>query len=233
MADNNALLGFCCYALTVSLYHHARLHLLQINGVSAADQARDPIPVLELLLRHGCAIEARDVEGRTPLLVAAHKKQDTLVQALLEQKADPHAVDTKQQSALQLAGTAKSAQAVKVLSEFLSGGQLLSREMANSCISDAGVLDVDADALTAFLQRGGGISEINRRDAQGCTPLMLVTAAGAQQVRYMYSYEIDDSWLITAVTAGHHCMESPGTVLHSAAAAFTAIFLINAAFLRS
>ena len=184
MADNNALLGFCCYALTASLYHHARLHLLQINAVSAADQARDPIPVLALLLRHGCAIEARDVEGRTPLLLAAHKKQDTLVQALLEQKADPHAVDTKQQSALQLAGTAKSAQAVKVLSEFLSGGQLLSGEMIGSCMSG------DADALAAFLQRGGGISEINRRDAQGRTPLML---AIEQQVRHMYSYEIDDS----------------------------------------
>lgn len=64
---------------------------------------RDPMRLAENLLNHGANVNARDTDGRTPFMRAAGKGHIDLCKRLIEQGADPLAVDNWSFSALNFA----------------------------------------------------------------------------------------------------------------------------------
>ena len=72
--------------------------------------------VIKLLLSAGAEKDARDFEGKTPLMTAARYNCAVGVRVLLENNADPALVDNKGRTPLDLAHERKSEEVVKVFS---------------------------------------------------------------------------------------------------------------------
>ncbi len=67
------------------------------------------------LVKAGAELEARDVNGRTPLIVAAFRRDTAVARALLEAGANPNALDFQSYDALTIAAVADDAAMVKLL----------------------------------------------------------------------------------------------------------------------
>jgi ankyrin repeat protein len=84
---------------------------------AAASQGR--ASDVEDLLKAGADLEARDGNGRTPLLVAAYRRDAAVVKALLEQGANPNVLDNQSYDAVTIAAVGNDIPTLKVM---LAGG---------------------------------------------------------------------------------------------------------------
>ena len=81
-----------------------------------------------LLLDHGAVVDARDVAGDTPLLVAARRGAAPVIAVLLDAKADSNAVDVRGGTPLMLAAAALSPPAVELLLAHGADPQLRNKQ---------------------------------------------------------------------------------------------------------
>ena len=70
---------------------------------------------MEALLGAGAAIDARNGEGETPLLMAARAGNNEVVRLLVEHRADVNAADNLQHTALYYAGERGFTEIVELL----------------------------------------------------------------------------------------------------------------------
>ena len=89
---------------------------LALGGPIHDAARRADIGLVASLVRSGTDINARDANGRTPLIIAAKGGETDLVQMLLILGADPQARDDAGTSALRAAVAAGDVDAVKFLS---------------------------------------------------------------------------------------------------------------------
>lgn len=82
-----------------------------------AVQSRQPASVT-LLLRYGFDIDARNVHGRTPLLIAIENDDQETVKTLLAHGADPNVRDNRQRTALEVAVMNGKNQILEILLSF-------------------------------------------------------------------------------------------------------------------
>lgn len=104
--------------------------------------------IVSVLLARGATVDARDGQGRTPLMAASEFGRSDVVDMLLTAGADPAAVDQKGKTALHLAAGSFWANASDRLGALI---QLLNRG-ANPNARDADGMT----PLAAALQRGRG-----------------------------------------------------------------------------
>lgn len=89
------------------------------TGLHAA-AAQGRASEVEALLKAGGDLEARDDNGRTPLLVAAYRGDTAVAKALLEVGANPNALDNQSYDAITIAAVANDLAMLKLM--LASGG---------------------------------------------------------------------------------------------------------------
>jgi ankyrin repeat protein len=89
------------------------------TGLHAA-AAQGRASEIEDLLKAGGDLEARDDNGRTPLLVAAYRRDIAVAQALLEAGANPNALDNQSYDAVTIAAVSNDLAMLKLM--LASGG---------------------------------------------------------------------------------------------------------------
>ena len=90
----------------------AAVFLLAMQGAASAQMAPTPAEIaayeglhaaaasgsvveIDRLVKQGAALNARDGNGRTPMMVAAFRQDDAAVKALIEAGANPNALDNQ------------------------------------------------------------------------------------------------------------------------------------------
>ncbi|MEW6347470.1 MAG: ankyrin repeat domain-containing protein [Thermodesulfobacteriota bacterium] len=118
-----------------------------------------PAEILRLLLGHGADVDARDLTGRTPLMIAAGAGSVDAVTLLLEHGADAKTVDRYGQTALVWAVRAGHADVAELLRA--QGGKLT--------LPVAAMLG-DTEAVRRLVEEG---ADPDQRDSAGRTALMI------------------------------------------------------------
>ncbi|KIV77025.1 hypothetical protein PV11_08863 [Exophiala sideris] len=112
--DDSDLRTLLAKAITVGYSNGVRL-LLEAGANPNGDPGKGPLhrtianpydktrnDIITLLLSNGCEIEARDDDGRTPLMVACHRGRNDVIRTVLACGADPNAEDNSGKNTLQI-----------------------------------------------------------------------------------------------------------------------------------
>jgi hypothetical protein len=108
---------------------------------------------IEALLDRGAAIERRDSEGCTPLLVAARQGHIKAVKLLLERGADPEAVDAKGRGAPALAQGRNSPEVEKLVDDAVTARREAREAVA---LAAKNARDQAADSFQDTMRRNAG-----------------------------------------------------------------------------
>lgn len=125
-------------------------------------------------------IEREDGEGRTPLMVAVLERQAEIAHLLLQHGADPNHTDRLRNTPLMLAAEQEDLK----IAEILLKGSDLTASNASGC-TVAHVLARNsrnakgAHKLLKMLLQGLPLSEFERKDEHGCTPLFVACTTPA------------------------------------------------------
>lgn len=144
----------------------------QVHGTTALHLAafHGHVAVMEILLKAGADIHARNIIGETPLLVAASKKHLHAVEWLLDRGADANAGNDQQYTPLMSASRAGCADCVNALVKHCAQINAVNREQQTALHYAIWADEDDAavDVIRALLAHG--IDE-NLRDRTGNTAL--------------------------------------------------------------
>ena len=152
--------------------------------VSSRDRERDDRPVMELLLKHGAKVDARDGLGRTALwwsAVYADKVANT--QFLLDHHANPNSVDLLGSSPLVELGDLLRGERVQLIAALLAAGADPNARTADQTpILFRAVTGPNVQFAKLLLDAG---ADFNATDRKGMTPLMVAVRAEQIQMTRM------------------------------------------------
>src|SRR5262245_51638927 len=83
------------------------------EGLHAAAAGGD-VGEIDRLVKRGVDLNARDGNGRTPMMVAAFRQDDAAVRALIEAGADPNALDFQSYDVITIAAVLNDRDTLKV-----------------------------------------------------------------------------------------------------------------------
>ncbi len=184
-ADVNAANSRKSTPLFWALADEAKVKLLLAQGATVSARLSDgrsityqaasmsnALPVLHLLLDQGASVDAKTLNGTTPLMMAARRADLAAMNLLLDRKADVNARNAAGSTALMGAAATGRAEAVKLL--LAEGANATLRTKKNeTALADAATT---GDEATVKLLLDAG-AEVNVADARGYTPLLY--AAGS------------------------------------------------------
>ena len=184
-ADVNAANNRKSTPLFWALADEAKVKLLLAQGATVSARLSDgrsltyqaasmsnALPVLHLLLDQGASVDAKTLNGTTPLMMAARRADLAAMNLLLDRKADVNARNAAGSTALMGAAATGRAEAVKLL--LAKGANATLRTKKNeTALADAATT---GDEATVRLLLDAG-AEVNVADARGYTPLLY--AAGS------------------------------------------------------
>ncbi|KAM4606887.1 uncharacterized protein O3C94_023100 [Discoglossus pictus] len=130
--------------------------------------------LISLLLEHGANPELQDIDGMTPLLVAAFEGQAEVAELLLEAGADPDTVGRGRMTPLLAAASGGHAETVRVLLLWGATTDITDIE-GRSALGMAAAAVGGEEAVRVLLDRG--LNE-NHRDQLGWTPLHWAACEG-------------------------------------------------------
>ncbi|KAK5679414.1 hypothetical protein LTS10_008231 [Elasticomyces elasticus] len=133
----------------------------------------EDVPMMNLLLSHGAAVDAKHHMDRTALIAAAATGATTLVQILLARHANVEASDTDGRTALIVAAEAGFNDIVQQLLDHNADLQAFDDDgrTALHCAADHG----NEEMVDFLLSSGANIDAI---DTDGCTALILAASGG-------------------------------------------------------
>lgn len=121
-------------------------------------------------LRHGVAVNARDQQGRTPLMVAAGAGQLQAVRALLKRGAGVSVTDAGGQTAAFKAAAGGHLEVVQYLID--SGAELQARDAQGQTLLHIAARRADTDLMALLVSRGADMAEVASvtQDADAAPP---------------------------------------------------------------
>ncbi|HLP34849.1 MAG TPA: ankyrin repeat domain-containing protein [Amoebophilaceae bacterium] len=174
----------------------------EIKGVTQAPHQanknnavlEDEDHVVDLLLRYKPALNIQDIEGNTPLYHAVTKQDAALVEALLEQGANPDIKGWSGVSALWHAFLQKSEPIVclllkhsKDIHSLVQGTTLLHVAVRAPIGENQHVDPKDIKTIQLLLDKG---FNTHIQDAKGCTALHYAVIRGIEIVRLLLTYKV-------------------------------------------
>jgi ankyrin repeat protein len=90
---------------------------------AATNAEAEATPMVRLLLEHHAYIDAASPNGTTPLMMAAHYGNPTVVKLLLEEGADPLLKNQQGLSAIDFANRAQRAESAEIIAAFVRARQ--------------------------------------------------------------------------------------------------------------
>ncbi|GAB1604566.1 uncharacterized protein LOC115222487 [Argonauta hians] len=152
------------------------------NGLLLGDQQleyqrQNHDAVVALLLARGAFVDHRDLDGATPLLVAAHEGREEACELLLEWDADVDAADTAGRTPLLAAAAAGHAGVVRQLLYWNAAVDAIDGE--GRTVLSVAAAQGDADVVGLLLERG--LDEMHKDNA-GWTPLHMAAYEGHRKV---------------------------------------------------
>ncbi|KIW78252.1 hypothetical protein Z517_08086 [Fonsecaea pedrosoi CBS 271.37] len=142
------------------------------------DKTRNAI--INLLLNHGCELEAKDADGRTPLVYACLRGHNDVMITLLERGADPNIEDHAGKNTLQIMASESkrnTAWSAKALSTLLSKIKNLNKRDSQGREGRTPLLWAAAKGqlalVGALLRIGVGVVDVNQSNDQGHSALHL------------------------------------------------------------
>jgi ankyrin repeat protein/tetratricopeptide (TPR) repeat protein len=140
------------------------------NGSGILPTPISTISVIEILLNGGAKLNASDLCGSTPLMLASCYSSVQTVKILLDQGSDIEATDKAGSTPLLLASLYNSIDTVRLLLD--RGSDIYARDNAGSTPLSLASRCATIDAVRLLLDRGG---DIHARDNAGSTPLLLAS----------------------------------------------------------
>ena len=135
--------------------------------------------MIDLLLKEGVEMEAKDIDGRTALLVAVIEGHEVVVRLLLERGADINAIDGYGQTALHWAASEMNPAMLEILLE--NGADITAICDGRSAMHFAAANGQEA-TLRMLLAKGAGKIDADSGDKYGCTPLYLAAQNGHEVI---------------------------------------------------
>ncbi|OAL26254.1 hypothetical protein AYO22_04432 [Fonsecaea multimorphosa] len=147
------------------------------------DKTRNAI--INLLLNHGCELEAKDAAGRTPLIYACLHGHNDVIITLLDRGADPNIEDQAGKNALQVMASEskrKTEWSTQALSKLLPKIKDLNKRDSEGREGRTPLLWAAARGqlalVGALLQMSKGVVDVNQTNDQGHSALHLAARHG-------------------------------------------------------
>jgi len=164
------LLLFCATAHTGYAKEAGEQERLLQQLMGAAADGSDP-NMLTALIKAGADVNARDNEGRTPLMRAANRNPNPeVITALVKAGADVNAKDNNGMTPLMWTRGERASEVIPILKE--AGADINAKDKKGwtpLMWAAGGEFFADSQAITALLKSG---ADVNARDNEGRTPLM-------------------------------------------------------------
>jgi cytohesin len=181
---------------------------LLIHAVSNQNVSRE---MVELLLEYGASVEARGLNGNTPLIVAAWRDRPEIVELLIQKGADVNAANDDGMTGIMGAGSNPATKGQTVLLLIRAGANVQARNRRGVTALHRACNYGYYDAVYMLVKHG---ADVNARNEEGWTPLMLAIGGrrGDEAIaRFLISHGADpkaqsnDGWtpLMRAVHFGY------------------------------
>lgn len=135
------------------------------SALLLATQHTTQRPIVEWLLKFNADINGRNAKGQTALMAASAKGKDSIIQCLLDNKADPSLVDNNNNTALSNAVYFRNLPALKYFMLDVDLNRTYGK-MSNTALIIASIRGY-ADVVSVLLSRSANpfIEDINRKNA--------------------------------------------------------------------
>ncbi len=155
-----------------------------LNDLGAGERPQGTADVVDVLLKNGADVNARDTLGETPLFLAARKGFETIVKSLLDHGADANAKTRRGCTPLHAAADSGLAEIVALL--LARGAVADAKDQSGLTPLFYAVCKGHTKAAEILLKKG---TQVNAKDNLGQTPLHKALAVGKQDmVRLLKQY---------------------------------------------
>jgi ankyrin repeat protein len=155
-----------------------------LKDLGTGERSQGTADVVEVLLKNGADVNARDTLGETPLFLAARKGFEIIVKSLLDHGADANAKTRHGRTPLHAVADSGLAEIVTLL--LARGAVADAKDQSGLTPLFYAVCKGHAKAAEILLKKG---AQVNAKDNVGQTPLRKALAAGKQDmVRLLKQY---------------------------------------------
>jgi ankyrin repeat protein len=145
-----------------------------------ADAAKGDSAAIKRALANGTDPNIRDEDGRTPLMVAAYRKQYGAALALLEGKADANALERQQYDVVTIASVADDLEMLKIALDHGASAKNITSPYYGTALIAAAHLG-HAEIVRALIKAGAPLDHVNNL---GWTALIEAIVLGNGDNRY-------------------------------------------------